>query len=526
MAAVAAAQHRRGRLRGVGRRAGPPQGWSSPGYDDRAWSSRHGRRPGRHGALHPDLRAADDIRETPSRRSACTRWPAVRWWPTSAPSTRPGRRWSSPGGSREHDHHAGRLPARSRRAGLDTARHAGDQSLLLLHHAGRETARPSRRSPTSVSATCRSTTRSSRWAGTRSWPSPGTPPCPTSPRRRSPRTTACSTPSGGSTARSCLYCSHEQFVDTPTREKGQFLWDAANESEAIMRAYGDQNMSWQGLRDVARGQARYWPDGRVNASTPTATAPAILRHLHGALPRVAVALLRRRPATRTPRVPLYPSVSRAADWIWSGAPGRHRARSTGWPTRSDGDPVYGYDLTVAADTASNVLAVNAFNRVAQLAELAGDAAGGGSPAGAGGSADRGGQRRAPAAPTASTSTARCRRRARASTPRRRPTRWRSPTAWCRRPTWRRSAPTWPVCGIDVGPNHGLELLRGLAAAGMPEAMVRTLTDTSIPGLGPHRGGGRDLHLGGLEAERPHRRLACRTVGAPPRWSPCRRPFSA
>ena len=36
-------------------------------------------------------------------------------------------------------------------------------------------------------------------------------------------------------------------------------------------------------------------------------------------------------------------------------------------------------------------------------------------------------------------------------------------------------------GIDVGPNHGLELLRGLAAAGMPAAMVHTLTDTSIPG---------------------------------------------
>ena len=69
-------------------------------------------------------------------------------------------------------------------------------------------------------------------------------------------------------ARSCLYCSQEQFVDTPTREKGQFTWDAANESEAIMRCYGDQNLSWQGLRDVARGQARYWPDGRTNAVYP------------------------------------------------------------------------------------------------------------------------------------------------------------------------------------------------------------------------------------------------------------------
>ncbi len=55
------------------------------------------------------------------------------------------------------------------------------------------------------------------------------------------------------TARSCLFCCHEQFVDTPTREKGPFLWDGANESEGVMRAYGDQNMTWQALRDVARG---------------------------------------------------------------------------------------------------------------------------------------------------------------------------------------------------------------------------------------------------------------------------------
>jgi len=36
-------------------------------------------------------------------------------------------------------------------------------------------------------------------------------------------------------------------------------------------------------------------------------------------------------------------------------------------------------------------------------------------------------------------------------------------------------------GIDLGPNHGLELMRALAAADLPEAMVQTLTDTSIPG---------------------------------------------
>ena len=36
-------------------------------------------------------------------------------------------------------------------------------------------------------------------------------------------------------------------------------------------------------------------------------------------------------------------------------------------------------------------------------------------------------------------------------------------------------------GLDVGPNHGLELLRALAAAGRPADMVRLLTDASVPG---------------------------------------------
>ncbi len=71
---------------------------------------------------------------------------------------------------------------------------------------------------------------------------------------------------------------------------------------------------------------------------------------------------------------LYSSVARAADWLWSA-----RQAGTGLlyglADTSNGDPVYGYDLSVVADTASNVLAVNAFDRVAQLAAVVGDPAG-------------------------------------------------------------------------------------------------------------------------------------------------------
>ena len=53
---------------------------------------------------------------------------------------------------------------------------------------------------------------------------------------------------------SALYVSQEQFVDTPTREKGQFLADSFNDSQATMHAFGEQNLTWQalaGLRAVA-----------------------------------------------------------------------------------------------------------------------------------------------------------------------------------------------------------------------------------------------------------------------------------
>jgi alpha-L-rhamnosidase len=278
--------------------------------------------------------------------------------------------------------------------------------------------------------------------------------------------------------RSCLYCCHEQFVDTPTREKAQFLWDAANESEAVMRAYGDQNMSWQGLRDVARGQARFHPDGRVNVVYPygfgardiptfTERYPEWLWRYYVATGDVDTAAL------------LYPSTSKVSDWLWSA-----RQAGTGLlyglADVPEGDPIYAYDLGVAADTASNVLAVNAFNRVASLALLVGDSAGAAAQQ----------QRSAALATAVNTRLTRpdgvyidgvdadgaqsthASQEANALA-----------LAYGVVPSGNVRAVGAYVAslGLDVGPNHGLELLRALAAAGRPDAMVRVLTNRSVPG---------------------------------------------
>ncbi len=281
------------------------------------------------------------------------------------------------------------------------------------------------------------------------------------------------------TARSCLYCSHEQFVDTPTREKGQFVWDAANESEAVMRAYGDQNMSWQGLRDVARGQARYWPDGRVNSVYPNGDGARDYATFTARYPewlwRYYVSTGDQDTAVR-----LYPSVSRVAGWLWSARqgehraalrPGRHQQRRSRLRLRPLGGGGHGEQ------------------RPRRQRLQPGGPAGGprrgrgrrGGPAGTGRPADGGGQLPSCDDPTVSTWTA--------STPTARRAAHASQEANALALAYG-VVPAADVAtvgayvaglGIDLAPNHGLELLRALAAADMTEAMVHTLTDASVPG---------------------------------------------
>ena len=58
-----------------------------------------------------------------------------------------------------------------------------------------------------------------------------------------------------------------------------------------MRTYGEQNLSWQGLRDMARAQKRYWPTGQVNEVYPNDDGRPGLSDVHRPLPRVGLALL-------------------------------------------------------------------------------------------------------------------------------------------------------------------------------------------------------------------------------------------
>jgi len=278
-------------------------------------------------------------------------------------------------------------------------------------------------------------------------------------------------------ARSCLYCSQEQFIDTPTREKGQFVWDASNSSEAVMHAYGEQNLTWQGLRDVVRGQARFWPDGRINAVYPNDDGA---RDIPTFTARYPEWLWRYYVSTgdRTTAVGHYTSLTKVANWLWArrGASGLLYGLAFG----SNSDPVYGYDQSVTADTTANALSVNAFRRVGQVAALAGDQGGAAlwsSRADQLAGAMNAVLRRSDGTyvdglEASGAQSAHASQEANALA-----------LAYGIVPATDIAAVGHYVAslGISVGPIHGLELLRALAAAGMPEAMVHTLTDASVPG---------------------------------------------
>src|ERR1700688_293063 len=68
---------------------------------------------------------------------------------------------------------------------------------------------------------------------------------------------------------SALFCAQEQYLDTPTREKGPWLWDGFNGSQTAMSALADQNLSRKSLHEFAASQARYWPSGAINKIYPT-----------------------------------------------------------------------------------------------------------------------------------------------------------------------------------------------------------------------------------------------------------------
>ncbi|MGA7419568.1 MAG: family 78 glycoside hydrolase catalytic domain [Acidimicrobiales bacterium] len=159
---------------------------------------------------------------------------------------------------------------------------------------------------------------------------------------------------------SALFTAQEQFLDTPTREKGPWLFDGFNESCTAMATLGEQNLSRKSLVEFGQSQGRYWPNGAVNKIYPTGLGALDINEsteiyaewvwqywMHtGDLP-----LLER----------VYGVLRRIADYVERAV--SHR---TGLVTSLPATNVY-YDYPVV--TRLNVLGVNVFRRTADVARV-------------------------------------------------------------------------------------------------------------------------------------------------------------
>jgi alpha-L-rhamnosidase len=179
---------------------------------------------------------------------------------------------------------------------------------------------------------------------------------------------------------SALFGSQEQFIDTPTREKGPFLRDGFNISSTAMRAFGEQNLTRRALLEFAQSQARYWAgQGRLNAIYPSGQGKRDIPDFTEIYPEwvwqdwLAT-------GDRDLLAAVYPVLVNIAAYVAGSIDGR-----TGLVTNlpgGDGDyqygivdwPMnmrYGYDMATTARTTVNVLAADVFDRVGRVASALG-----------------------------------------------------------------------------------------------------------------------------------------------------------
>ncbi|WP_422934150.1 alpha-L-rhamnosidase N-terminal domain-containing protein [Sinomonas sp. P47F7] len=185
---------------------------------------------------------------------------------------------------------------------------------------------------------------------------------------------------------SALHGVQERFVDTPTREKGQFLADAANISYATMAAFGEREFTRQGLREFAWSGRRYWDApherGRVNAVYPNGDGKRDIPDFTLMLPEWAEAywaatgddafvaeLLPTLEATCGYALRSLaeggPCAGLVTDLEGGGGPYLHGI--VDWPAPNR----YGYDMETAVRTTVNAQAFSALAATARLSELVG-----------------------------------------------------------------------------------------------------------------------------------------------------------
>ncbi|MFC5729451.1 MULTISPECIES: family 78 glycoside hydrolase catalytic domain [Nocardioides] len=183
--------------------------------------------------------------------------------------------------------------------------------------------------------------------------------------------------------RSLRYSVQETFVDTPTREQGQFLHDTVNISYGLMATQHDRVATRQAIREFMLSQKRWWTSGddigRYNAVYPngdnkrdipdfTQVVPdwawryyletgdlAALEDVYDNVAATAAYVRRHIPAA---------GPTRGLVTQLTGGSGQYRYGIVDWPVHGR----FGYDMTATARTTVNALGVDVLRKVALVAE--------------------------------------------------------------------------------------------------------------------------------------------------------------
>ncbi|HZE31813.1 MAG TPA: family 78 glycoside hydrolase catalytic domain [Actinoallomurus sp.] len=178
--------------------------------------------------------------------------------------------------------------------------------------------------------------------------------------------------------RSALYDSQDQFLDAPTREKGQFLGDTVDVSLATMAGYGERRLTRKAIREFIASQARYWPDGRLNAVYPNGDGARDIPDYTEMFPGWVWEYYLQSGDTATLKA-AYPVMKAIADYVrryvdpstglvtkLAGGSGAYVNGIIDWPNR------YGYDTAATARTTVNILGVDVLDETARAARALGE----------------------------------------------------------------------------------------------------------------------------------------------------------
>jgi alpha-L-rhamnosidase len=182
--------------------------------------------------------------------------------------------------------------------------------------------------------------------------------------------------------RSALYSAQQQFLDTPTREKGQFLGDAVNESYATMAGLGERCTTRKAIREFIASQARYWTDGRVNAVYPNGDGKRDIPDYTEMFPNWVLRYYQTTGDTAL-LTAAHDTAQNVAEYVWryvnsttglvtnlAGGSGQYQYGIIDWPAEER----FGYDMNTTARATVNILAVDVMRSMAAIAAALGRAA--------------------------------------------------------------------------------------------------------------------------------------------------------